>query len=288
MTALAWDQIGERKYQTGIDRGVLYLHEVVEVGEESVSPMTVVTTKAVPWNGLLGVEESASQELKSYYLDGVKYLENLTPGDFQGKLKAYTYPDEFDAVNGIATPVSGLSYYEQPPKSFNLSYRTRVGNDVDGTEHGYKIHILYNLLAVPEGQSYDTIQGSDIQPVEFGWSLTGTPPKLSGLRPTVHISVDSTKTPPEIMKVLEDILYGTDTTEPDLPPITEIGQIFGFRGALVIINNGDGSWTAFDESDTYITMIDPTNFQIDGADATYLDPVTYTISSTNYGAHPNN
>lgn len=266
MTALAWDKTSERTYQTGIDRGVLYLHD----------------GRAVPWNGLIGVEESSNSELKSFYLDGVKYLENLTPGDFLAKLKAFTYPDEFDDVNGIVTPAPGLSYHEQPPKSFNLSYRTKIGNDVDGTDHGYKIHILYNLLAVPDSKSYETLQGSDISAVEFSWALTGTPVRATGLRPTVHISVDSTKTPPDILRMLETILYGSDTEEPSLPPISEIGQIFGFLGALIIINNGDGSWTAVDESDTYITMVDPTTFQIDGADATYLDSVTYQISSTNY------
>lgn len=210
MTALAWDQISERIYQTGVDHGVLYLHDGI----------------VVPWNGLISVEESSNSDLKSFYLDGVKYLENLTPGDFLGKLKAFTYPDEFDAVNGITTLDSGLSYHEQPPKSFNLSYRTKIGNDVDGTEHGYKIHILYNLLAVPDSQGYNTLQDSDVSPVEFSWSLTGTPVKPSGLRPTVHISIDSRVTPSNILSIIEDILYGTDTTEPSLLSIDDIDDYF--------------------------------------------------------------
>jgi hypothetical protein len=266
MAVLAWDQVGDRVYQVGIDRGVLYLHDGT----------------VVPWNGLLGVEESSNSELKSYYLDGVKFLENLSPGDFQGKLKAFTYPDEFNSVNGIAEPAPGLLYYEQPPKSFNLSYRTRVGNDVEGENFGYKIHILYNILASPDSKSFETIQESSITPVEFSWNLTGTPEKIDRLRPTVHISMDSTKTPPAIWQMLEDILYGTDSIDPSLPTIDEINKIFGYLGALIIVDNGDGSWSAIDESDSYITMIDPTQFQIDNADATYLDAVTYQISSTNY------
>jgi hypothetical protein len=266
MAVLVWDKIGERIYQTGIDRGVLYLHD----------------NTVVPWNGLIRIEESSSPELKSFFLDGVKFLTSLTPGDFLGKLKAYTYPDEFDSVNGIANPAPGLSYYEQPPKSFNLAYRTRIGNDVDGQDHGYKIHILYNIFATPESLSFETMQESQISPIEFGWSLTGTPPKFDKFKPTVHISMDSIRTPPIIWKILEDKLYGTATTEPKLPSIQEINKIFGFLGALVIIDNGDGSWTAFDESETYITMIDPTTFQIDNADATYLNADTYEISSTNY------
>lgn len=264
MTALAWDKTGERIYQIGIDRGVLYLHDGT----------------VAPWNGLIGIEESSSPELKAFYLDGVKYLQNLTPGEFLGKLKAYTYPDEFDRVNGIANPAPGLSYYEQPSESFDLSYRTRVGNDLQGIEHGYKIHILYNLFAVPESSGFETLQDSAVQPVEFGWSLTGTPPKLDGFRPTVHISMDSTKTPPEIWKMLEDTLYGTATTEPSLPPIHDVAEIFGYLGSLIIIDNGDGTWTAVDESDGYITMIDPTHFQIDNADVVILDANTYTISTT--------
>jgi hypothetical protein len=266
MTALVWDEVAERKYQAGVDRGVLYLHDGT----------------TVPWNGLLGVEESSNPELKSFYLDGVKYLDNLTPGDYVGKLKALTYPDEFDAVNGIASPAPGLSYHDQPAQSFNLSYRTRLGNAVDGLDLGYKIHILYNIIAVPDSISFESLQGSEVSPAEFAWSISGTPPKLSKFRPTVHISMDSTKTPPDIWKMLEDKLYGTATTDPILPPIDDIGEIFGFLGALVIVDYGDGRWAAIDESDAYITMISPTEFQIDNADATYTDSVTYNISSTNY------
>jgi hypothetical protein len=269
VTALVWDKIGERIYQAGVDHGVLYLQD----GE---------ITKTVPWNGLIGIEESSNSELKSFYLDGIKYLENLTPGDFLGKLRAFTYPDEFDEVNGIVSPASGLSYHEQPHKSFNLSYRTRIGNDIEGTDFGYKIHILYNLLAVPESLAFETLQDSSIQPVEFGWSLSGTPSKLEKFRPTVHVSMDSTKTPPDIWKLLENTLYGTDTTDPYLPTIVEIGVFFGYLGALIIVDHGDGSWSAIDESDAYITMIDPTTFQIDNANATYLDPDTYEIWNTNY------
>ncbi len=267
MAVLTWDKTGERIYQTGIDHGVLYLHDGT----------------VVAWNGLVDLEESSNSELKSFYLDGVKYLENLSPGDFLGKLTAFTYPDEFDVVNGIADVAPGLSYYEQPPKSFNLSYRTRIGNDIEGTEFGYKIHILYNIIANPDASSFQTVQDSSVQPVEFGWSLTGTPPKIEKLRPTVHISIDSRKTPPEIMQILEAQLYGTPTSNPSLPSIQDVSEYFGYLDALLIIDHGDGTWSAIDQSDQYITMIDATTFQIDNADATYLDPETYTISSTDVG-----
>lgn len=271
MTALVWDQVGERFYQTGIDRGVLHYFD----GE---------VERMIPWNGLISVEESPETESKSFYLDGVKYLENILPGDFLGKLKAFTYPDEFNQFNGIASPAPGIYYHDQPSKSFDLTYRTKIGNDIDGTDHGYRIHILYNIVAVPDSFGFDTLDESNVHATEFSWGLSGTPTKIHNLRPTVHISMDSTKTPPEIWKMLENILYGTDTSAPTLPTMDDIGEIYGFLGALLIVDNGDGTWQAIDESDTYISFVNgTTEFQIVGADAEYLDPVTYEISTTNYG-----
>jgi len=273
MTALVWDKPDERIFQTGIDRGVLYLHD---------------GTVAV-WNGLTSVEEDSEIEVKSFYLDGVKYLETLIPGDFVGKLKAFTYPDEFESVCGISHVSSseaglGLDYYNQPPRSFNLSYRTIVGDGVKGTDYGYKIHILYNVFAEPDSYVYSTVKGSGAEPIEFSWSLSGTPPaKIQGLRPTLHISIDSKKTPPQILRMLEDMLYGVTggTVQPHLPTIQEVAELFGYVGALVIIDHGNGLWSAIDESDTYITMLNSTTFQIDNATAVYLNPTTYTLSSTN-------
>lgn len=267
MATLTWDDVGDRIYQTGVDHGVLYLHD---------------GTVAV-WNGIVDVEEASSSELKSFYLDGVKYLENLTPGDFVGKLKALTYPEAFEAVNGIAVLAPGLSYHDQPVKSFSLSYRTRVGNDIEGPDYGYKIHILYNVIANPESHAFSSFTDSAIQAIEFAWALTGTPPKVAKFRPTVHVSVDSRTTPPEIMDLVQAKLYGTETAGPSLPSIEDIAEYFGFRGALLIVDHGDGSWSAIDESDAYISMIDATTFQIDFVDATYLDPDTYEVSSTNIG-----
>jgi hypothetical protein len=265
MAILTWDDVGERIFQTGISRGVLFLQD---------------GTVAV-WNGLTSIEESSNGELKSFYLDGVKFLETLTPNDFAGNLKAFTYPDEFDSVNGIATVVEGFEAYEQPPKSFNLSYQTRIGNDIDGIEHGYKIHILYNILAEPDTYGYSSSDDSGVKPIEFSWNLTGTPPKIDRFRPTVHVAIDSTKTPPDILKILEDKLYGTDLTGPSLPTFQEIEEFFGYLGALIIVDNGDGSWTAIDESNAYVSMLDDTTFFIDNADVVYLDVDTYQISSTN-------
>ncbi len=265
MTALVWDKVGERTYQTGVDRGVLYLHDGT----------------AVAWNGLTSIEDTDNTTLTSYYLDGVKYLDNLAPGDFTGKLKAFTYPPEFDQVNGIANVSPGLAYYDQPVKSFDLSYRTRVGNDLDGVDHGYKIHLLYNLIANPDTYAFVSLTSATNSPIEFSWVLTGTPPKIEKFRPTVHISIDSGDTPPDLLQSIEDILYGTEDSAPHLPTIDEIAEIFGYLGSLIIVDHGDGTWSAIDESDTYITMTNPTTFQIDHANATYLDATTYQIWNTN-------
>jgi hypothetical protein len=265
MATLVWDKVGERLYQTGVDHGVLYLHD----------------GRVAPWNGIISVEESTETELKQFYLDGVKYLENLTPGDFQGKLTAFTYPPEFDSVTGIAEFDPGFAYYDQPPKSFNLSYRTRVGDDLN-PDRGYKIHILYNVLADQDTRTYASLQDKS-EGMQFSWTLSATPPgpKLAGVRPTVHVSIDSATTPPDVLKILEAQLYGTDLTSPTLPSIDDIAQYFGYLGALIIVDHGDGTWSAIDGADTYITMLDATTFQIEDADATYLDTETYEISSTN-------
>ena len=268
MATLIWDQIGERVYQTGVDRGVLYLQDGT----------------VAAWNGLINIEESSNLEIKTFYLDGVKYLESIVPEDFQGKLKAFTYPEEFDSVNGIAEISPGFSLHEQPTKSFNLSYRTRIGNDLEGIDHGYKIHLLYNVLANPEAYSFDTLKDSGVQPIEFGWTLTGTPPKIGKFKPTVHVSIDSRSTPPDILQIVEDKLYGTSTTSPSLPTIQEVAEYFGYLGALIIVDHGDGTWSAIDESDAYITMLDATTFIIEDVDGVMLDADTYEISSTNVGS----
>jgi len=259
-----WDQIGERIYQTGLDRGVLYLDDGT----------------AVPWNGLTSVEEESNSEIKEFYLNGVKFLQNAIPSDFSAKLKAFTYPEEFEAVNGVVEVEPGMFYHDQPLKSFNLSYRTKIGNDIDGIEHGYKIHLLYNLLANPDNYSFETI-GKDAQPSEFSWALTGTPPAATGYRPTVHISIDSRKADPATLQLLEGILYGSDTSDPRFPTLDEVSGFFGSLGSLVIVDNGDGTWTAIDSSNDYITMLDDTTFQIDNADAEYIDATTYQITTTN-------
>lgn len=265
MSVLEWDKSSEKFYETGIDRGVL------QVGIEP----------PVVWNGLTEVSDDSSADRNSYYLDGVKFLESVTPSDYSGKLSAYTYPDDFERVLGIYHVAEGLSFYEQKPRNFNLSYRTKIGNDVDGVDHGYRIHFLYNLMATEDSKTYGSV--SDQPNAEaFSWELSGVPPagRIAGYRPTVHISVNSLNADPALLSALEDVLYGTDTVEPRFPSISEVLVIFGGAAGLTIINNGDGTWQAVDSTDAFITMVDSDTFRIDHADVTYLDPNRYQISDT--------
>lgn len=239
--------------------------------------------RVVPWNGLTSVEDGTNPETKSYYLDGVKILDHVTPGDFEGKLSAFTYPDEFEEVIGSPDVGSGLVVHEQPSKSFHLSYRTKVGNDLS-SDYGYKVHLLYNLVATPDAQKFETI-GEQVSAPEFSWSLSGTPPiyAIDGVRPAVHISVDSNGPRPDLLEQLEGILYGTDTTEPRWPSMLEVRVLFGEIGGLFIVDNGDGTWTAIDPSDDFISMLNSDTFQIEHADASFTDSPfnkTYTITDT--------
>jgi hypothetical protein len=204
MTVLAWHQLGERRYETGIDRGVLYLPN----------------GSAVPWNGLVSISESKARDIKSYYLDGIKYLDYQVPSEYSAKLGAYTYPDELDEILGDTSYLPGLVLHDQSAQMFHLSYRTQEGNDVDGIDAGYKIHIVWNITASPSDVAFGTI-GQDPTPGLFEWNLTGTPSKMFGIRPTSHISLHSRHIDPTLLADLEGHLYGTEETNASLPNLVD-------------------------------------------------------------------
>jgi hypothetical protein len=212
MTALVWDKTGERVYHTGIDRGVLYLADGT----------------AVPWNGLTSVEDTTADELSEFWLNGVKYLAYLTPGDFSANLKAFTYPDEFDSVMGILRYTPGLRVHDQSSKTFSLSYRTKIGDDIDGIDAGYLIHLIYNVLASSDSQESSTI-GENPSPTEFSWVLTARPVREGiNWRPTAHVSIDSRDLSDEILQDFEDLIYGTVSTNPSLPNLSDIPALLGY------------------------------------------------------------
>lgn len=205
MTALEWGTAGDRRFEAGVDRGVLYLPDGT----------------AVPWNGLTEVSDDRTSEVKSYYIDGIKYLDHHVPGAYSGKISAITYPDEFDAVLGNADFAPGVIAYDQPISLFNLSYRTQIGNDLEGIDHGYRLHVLYNLTAKQGSVVAKTI-GDQIEPNVFQWDVTGTPPAMLGIRPTCHISFDSRLMDPDVLELIEGFLYGTDTSDPALPEAVDL------------------------------------------------------------------
>lgn len=257
MPVLTWDKVGDRLYEAGVDRGVLYLPD-----------------KAVPWNGLTSVEEINSRESKSFYQDGIKYLDSQVLGEYAATLKAYTYPDEFDQVVGVATDGHGLYIHDQRPKTFDLCYRTKIGNDLDELDHGYRIHLLYNLMAAPSNVAFGTVE-SNVAPVEFQWSLTSTPQFLLGYRPTAHLSLKSTDLDAGYLAFVESLLYGSDLSDPYLPSMAEMFDLIANR--ITIVDNGDGSWTAAG-SDRVVELLNEDTFQLSGVQATFLDDGTYEIT----------
>jgi hypothetical protein len=259
--ALQWDQVGDRRFEAGVDRGVLYL------GDD-----------AVAWNGLTGVDESPNTESRSFYQDGVKVLDVKVLGEYAATLKAYTYPDEFDQVLGIANDGKGLFIHDQRPRPFDLCYRTRIGNDVDGIDHGYRLHLLYSLMAVPNGTSFGTTE-SNVSPVEFSWALTSTPQDVTGYRPTAHLSIKSTDIDPGYMNFIESILYGTETSEAYLPSPTEMFDLIANR--VTIVDNGDGTWTA-QGSDRVVQDLGNGAYLLQGVQSTVDPDGDFTITIPAY------
>lgn len=223
MSKIVWDQTGERLYETGVDRGVLYL----------VGALTGAYDTGFAWNGLTAVTESPSgAEATDLYADNIKYLSMRSAETFGATIEAYTYPDEFAECDGSATLATGVQIGQQSRKTFGLCYRTQIGNDVDLNDHGYKLHLIYGCSASPSERAYATINDSP-EAITFSWELTTTPVNVSGLKPTACVTIDSTKADPECLAALEEILYGKDAggegvpaaVEPRLPLPDEIKTI---------------------------------------------------------------
>jgi len=208
---LTWDAPGDRIFETGIDRGVLYVE-----GQPGVS-----------WNGLTDVAENPTGgEVKARYIDGVKYLATTSAEEFGVTITAFTYPDEFAQCDGTAIKFAGVYFGQQTRKPFGLSYRTRIGNDAEGVDHGYKIHLVYGALATPSERSYSTMT-ENTDPSTFSWACLATPsPVGNGLKPTAHITIDSRKIPAQALQILESRLYGSELQQPYLPTPAELFQLF--------------------------------------------------------------
>jgi hypothetical protein len=197
MPALVWDQVGEHVYETGVDHGVLYIPDI-----------SGVYATGVAWNGLTTVTESPTgAESNAKYADNIKYLNLISAEEFGATLEAFTYPDEFTQFDGLAAPFEGVVVGQQPRKTFGLSYRTRLGNDVEGEEYGYKLHLVYGCVASPSERAYASINDSP-EAITFSWSISTTPVPVTGLKPTSLIVVDSSVVDADALTALEEDLYG--------------------------------------------------------------------------------
>jgi hypothetical protein len=212
------------------------------------------------------------------YFDGDKIYDNIFYDDYSATLNVLTYPDEFLPFDGVAAIGKGLFAEDQKPSRFSLSYRTRVGDDLKGAESGYKIHLVYNLTAIPDATSYSTISG-DADPIEFSWDVSGIPEVISGYNATAHAILDTRKVNKYLLSDLYDIIYGTDTVAPRLPGLNELTNLVASWNLITITDNGDDTWTATGPDEYFSTLADG-SFQITGVDATYLDADTYTVSTT--------
>ena len=223
MSRLVWDKTSERLYETGVKQGVLY----VQTGG--------TYPKGVAWNGLTAVTESPSgAEATPLYADDIKYLNLMSAEEFGATIEAYTYPEEFAECDGSAEIATGVYIGQQTRKTFGLCYRTTLGNDVDGNNYGYKLHLIYGAMAAPSEKGYATINDSP-EAITFSWEVTTTPVNVEGFKPTASITIDSTKVDSSKLTALEDILYGKNATsegtsdgvDPRLPLPDEVATIMG-------------------------------------------------------------
>ena len=216
---IVWDKTGEKIYETGVDHGVLY-------------PIQSDGTfnNGVAWNGLSNVSQSPSgAEATAIWADNIKYLNLISAEEFGATVEAYTYPDEFAECDGSKAVAAGVYAGQQTRKKFGLCYRTRLGNDVDGTDHGYKLHLVYNCLAAPSEKAYQTINDSP-EAISFSWTVSTEPvtiTKVANIKPTATLEIDSTKVDATKLASLENILYGSTEAAARLPFPDEVIELVG-------------------------------------------------------------
>lgn len=213
MAVLKWDQTGEKLYETGVQKGVLY-------------PMDgAVYGKGVAWNGLTAVNETPSgAESTKLYADDIKYLDIRSAEEFGATIEAYSSPDEFDACDGTAELADGVNIGQQNRKGFGFCYRSTIGNDTEYNNYGYKLHIIYGLTAAPSERSYSSVNDSP-ETATLSWEVSSTPVSVAGFKPTSIVTINSKKINPEALKEIEDALYGTESVEPKILLPDEIKAI---------------------------------------------------------------
>lgn len=211
MAKLEWDKSGEHLFEVGVSQGVLYVQD-----SDATYPL------GVAWNGLTSVSESPEgAEANALYADNIKYLNLFSAEEFKATIEAYTYPDEFMLCDGSAQLAAGVTIGQQERKAFGLCYKTQIGNDVDGNDHGYKLHLIYGCMASPSEKSYETINDSP-EAITFSWEVNTTPVPVDGHKPTSVLIIDSTKCDSTKLAAIEAALFGSDDAEPHLPTPNDI------------------------------------------------------------------
>lgn len=264
MPKLTWGDPGSRFYETGVDQGVLY----------------VGSNAGVVWNGLVSVnEEPDGGQSQGYYYDGIKYANSSSLEEYKATLEAFTYPVEFEVCDGTAQPLAGMFVTHQKRSSFGLSYRTRIGNDLSGFDLGYKIHLVYNLLAEPTTRENTTIDDS-LEANNFSWNLTSRPIAVpNGYRHTAHFVFDSRYSAPEAIQSVENILYGTEASNARMPTIEELFAIYTDAAVFVVTDLGAGGYSV-SGPDILVQVLNETDYSISGPTTLYLGDDTYSISSS--------
>lgn len=273
MSIINWDGVGERVYETGVDRGVLYLPN----------------GSVVPWNGLTSMVETMDKDTAEVYYDGMKINDLVTLGNFSATAKAFTYPEELSSLETYGESRPGLYLGDRPPQLFGLCYRTKTGDDVSGI-NGYKLHIVYNVTAIPKNKAYNTMD-DDVDIVEFEWDIRAVSEEVPGFRPTAHIIIDSRHFDPWLLEEVEAQLYGSSTSVAVLLPMAEMLAFITEWFRFQVTDNGDGTFTVVSARDSSIQFdnIDPSIVYIFGIDVVYLDDNgliqlsdTYDISEVAY------
>lgn len=261
--SITWDEVDQRNYQSGLDRGVLYLPD----------------GSAVPWNGLTSIIEAFDKSSSPVYYDGIKISDLVSLGSFSANMKALTYPDEFTELEGSAAVKAGVFYADQMPKLFGLCWRTKVYNSV-GEVASYIIHVLYNVTAMPNSKTHLT-ESLNSTLAEFEWVITAVPEEIPGFAPTAHIILDTAKIDPLLLPELETLLYGDGVIAASLVPMSDLVATINNWFRIKITDNGDGTWTAETTlSGVIVPTGDPTVVQITQANVVYLDSTKYRISDT--------
>jgi len=262
MTRLDWNPIGSKIFETGVDRGVLY----------------VPGQNGVVWNGLVSVIETPSGgETRSFYYDGKKFLTVASSEEMAGTINAYYSPPEFDICDGSLEPKDGVYAWQQRRSSFGLSFRTKTGNDINGLDSSYKIHIIYNILASPSERPYKT-NSSEPEPLVLSWEYTTKPVPFPGCMPTAHITIDSAKASASIVSEIEDILYGSYTTNARLPLPYEILSLFGAYD-IQVVDNGNGIFTISGDP-VAVTFLSDGTYRITSESVVQITDGEFNISST--------